>query len=691
MSDNILISMALEYSKKGWVIFSLLSNDKRPAISAWQKSEAMNEDTIKRVWNDRLHNIGVITGHKSGIFVLDVDVGNDKKGLETLEGLEKEYGCLDTYRVRTISGGLHLYFQYPLNLEIRNKVNFLSGLDIRGEGGYVVAPPSIVNGKRYEIIDARPPIEAPQWLLKLITGDISDSKNHSIDGTISKGQRNDSLFRQACSMRARGADDEEIAELIHEMNKTIVSPPLPNTEVDTIINQACQYERGISSDSLTDVGNAERFVRDHSGSLLYCSDTKQWHIWDGKVWKPDQLGAVANLATNTVQKFAADAKRFRDGTLRDKAVKWSTVSMSKVRLDAMIALASARLAVLSYHFDNKDYELNTANCIIDLKTCQPIDHDPTRHHAVITDAAYNADATCPAFEKFMQTIFQNDAEMIAYIQRIMGYLLTGDTSEQCLFILLGDGRNGKSTLLNVIVDLLGGYLRRANANTFLLNNKSAIRSDIARLAGCRVVTGSEASEDQYWDEVLIKDITGGEKITARRLYQNETEFSPKFKILIAVNSLPRVRGTDGGIWRRIRIIPFDYIIDEWDVDPRLGEKLHKEMSGILNFALEGLRQWQKKGLEPPSTVKDRTNEYRKSMDSIQEYIEERCTISQGGEALATELYNDYSRWAKENNHPLMTQAKFGRELTIKGFKKDKKRYQGTKKWTYSGLSLAEFE
>lgn len=231
---------------------------------------------------------------------------------------------------------------------------------------------------------------------------------------------------------------------------------------------------------------------------------------------------------------------------REAAIAWARKSQSKERINAMVILAQTQCAASIEDFDQNCFALNLQNCVLDLKTGQTVPHDMDGMHSKIASVHYQKDADCPLFKKFLSTIFRGDPMLIAYWQRVMGYALTGDIREQCLFVLVGDGRNGKSTLLGIFADIMGDYHCTANMNTFLDGNKSSIRSDLARLKGARVVTASEANEGQAWDESLLKHVTGGERITARPLYQNEFEFLPQFKILTGVNVMPIVRGIDMG-------------------------------------------------------------------------------------------------------------------------------------------------
>lgn len=252
------------------------------------------------------------------------------------------------------------------------------------------------------------------------------------------------------------------------------------------------------------------------------------------------------------------------------------------------------------------------------------------------------------------------------MQRAVGYSISGSTEEQVMFILYGNGRNGKSVFLDVITEMLGNYTTNIQPQTLMVKPQSgSANSDIARLQGARLVTTTEPNDGMRFDEGLVKQVTGGDTITARFLYGDEFDYDPEFKLWMATNHKPIIRGTDDGIWRRMVIIPFTVQIPENKVDKNLKYKLRREMTAILNWAVEGYREWKRIGLSEPQVIKDQRQTYRTEMDAVELFIEECCYRKPGEREKSKDLYRVYREWAKENNQYAMNSTKFGKEMSNK--------------------------
>ena len=291
---------------------------------------------------------------------------------------------------------------------------------------------------------------------------------------------------------------------------------------------------------------------------------------------------------------------------------------------------------------------------------------------------------CPQWKQFLQDIFDGDGDLIHYIQKAVGYSLTGSTEEQCIFFCVGNGRNGKSTFLDTISDIMGDYACNIQPETIMVKKvSSSANSDIARLKGARFVTTVEPNEGVRLNEGLVKQITGGDRVTARHLYGQEFEYTPEFKIWMGTNHKPIIRGRDEGIWRRLHLIPFSVQIPKEKVDKSLKDKLRQEYVGILNWAVEGCLRWHEEGLELPPVVAKAVSEYKSEMDVVATFLDE-CTERGPGEVRAGELYQAYKEWTKDNGQYLMSNTKFGLEV-VKRFERKKDR-DG---WKYLGLRLAD--
>jgi putative DNA primase/helicase len=276
----------------------------------------------------------------------------------------------------------------------------------------------------------------------------------------------------------------------------------------------------------------------------------------------------------------------------------------------------------------------------------------------------------------METIFaetmDNDREKISFLRRAAGYSLVGDISEHCFMLLHGTGANGKSVFVEILRSLLGDYAVQADFSTFLVTKGNAIRNDIARLRGSRLVTAVESDAGRRLAENVVKHMTGGDTVAARFLYSEHFEFVPTFKLWLATNHRPRITGGDEAIWRRVRLVPFAVTIPPESRDLRLIEKLKAELSGILNWALVGLAEWRQGGLAVPDALVDAGEEYRRHEDSLGRFVDEHLTLEAKSEVGAGELYRVYSEWAYETGEFRMREKEFTEAMESRGLRKKRK-------------------
>lgn len=422
--------------------------------------------------------------------------------------------------------------------------------------------------------------------------------------------------------------------------------------------------------SFDDTGNAQRFVDLFGDKVRYCYTDKRWLWYDGRKWCTDMTGAVKRLADKAVACMSAELKVYEqtdadEGTDMAKAFeKHMKSSRSNKSKNAMLNEVMHHVPILPSQLDRYKAVLNTPGGVIDLKSGALAPHDPKNYFTKITAVEYSENADCPRWTAFLDDIFGGDKDLIRYVQKAVGYSLTGATSEQCAFFLYGTGRNGKSTFLDIIRDIFGDYAANIQPETIMVRNSqgSAINSDIARLKGARLVTSVEPNEGVRINEGLLKQLTGDDTVTARKLYGDEFEFKPEFKLWMATNHKPVIRGTDTGIWRRIHMIPFTCVIPEGKVDRRLKYKLAAEMTGIFRWAVEGCLLWQKEGLKMPRAVLEEVREYRREMDVISAFVEDKCTVGKGLSVKSSQLFAAYLNWAEQNNEYRMSSTKFGMEL-----------------------------
>lgn len=439
--------------------------------------------------------------------------------------------------------------------------------------------------------------------------------------------------------------------------------------------------------TLDDMGNAKRFIDLFGEDFRYNYTDKCFIYWDGCRWASDLDGTAERAADIAIESMSAEAEWYDSVGDEDAAkafrkhIKSSRSNKSKTN---MLKEIQHNLPIMPRQLDRHAMAFNVPNGTLSLKSGELV---PAKREFLITKLSpveYTANADCPRWLKFLDDIFAGDRELIRYIQKAVGYSMTGDVSEQCVFFLYGTGRNGKSTFLDVIREVLGEYVSNIQPETIMVKNGmgNGINSDIARLKGARMVTTVEPNEGVRINEGLIKQLTGDDTVTARKLYGNEFEFKPEFKLWMATNHKPVIRGTDEGIWRRIHMIPFTVQIPADKVDRQLKAKLEREYPAILRWAVEGALLWQREGLKQPRAVLDMTREYRREMDVISGFIDDRCEVGENFSAKSSELYAAYSAWCEENTEFKMSNTKFSVEMD-KRFPRTKQRDGNY----FSGLKL----
>lgn len=460
----------------------------------------------------------------------------------------------------------------------------------------------------------------------------------------------------------------------------------------------------------SDAGNAARLA-DRFGADVRWSEGVQgdgWLVWDGTRWAPDTMRVLdehaMGVAMDVVAHAASVSQQLRDvqaraaspPTAAESAVitqlraearlweRWSRDSEMVGHVRAMQTLARRAVAVDQERLDADAWALNTPSGVVRLMSGSIEPHDRDALHTKVTGAS--PEGECPTWISFLTRIMGGDAEMVAFLQRVVGYCMTGSTREQCIFILYGNGSNGKSTFLDTIRSVLGDYVKHARAETFMRDSRGGgIPNDIAALRGARVVTASEPSQGERLDESLVKEMTGDAAITARFMRGEFFTFTPQFKVLLATNHRPVIRGTDHGIWRRIRLVPFTEKIADEEKDRELGNKLQREADGILAWAVAGCLAWQREGLNPPAAVIEATEDYRADMDILAEFLAERCVV--GVQTVGnTPLFRAFKEWSEDNGEKPRAQKWLTQQLQDRGFKQAPGRKHG-RQW--EGLGLRE--
>lgn len=440
---------------------------------------------------------------------------------------------------------------------------------------------------------------------------------------------------------------------------------------------------------MSDSGNGRRFAYLFSDIVRFMRNRKLWYFWDGKVWCEDTTNEIRRLADKAIDNIKDQAFACEDEDKQGKLLKHALKTASNKMKTAMIAESEHLngIAIGADYFDTQNDLLNLQNGIVNLRNGEIIEHNPDYHMSKIGYASCAKEGKPERWLQFLDEITGGDKELQLYLQKAVGYSLTGSTREQCCFICFGNGCNGKSTFMDTVTTVLGQYATNMQAESIMQKKSQGnANSDIARLKGARLVTVAEPEEGLKLNESLVKQLTGGDTITARFLFGNEFEFKPQFKLWIATNHKPVIRGTDDGIWRRIVLVPFTQRIPADKIDRNLSHKLRKEMPLIARWAVEGCMLWQQEGLHQPSCIRAATDDYRAEMDTLQQFcadcLEEDQDVNYGPGIKAVELFNVYQRWANENNAFEMTSTRFGKEVS--------KRYMKVKKrdgWYYVGCKF----
>lgn len=453
--------------------------------------------------------------------------------------------------------------------------------------------------------------------------------------------------------------------------------------------------------SWDDTGNAERFMDMFGEVVRYNSDTKNWMVYNGVNWQTDAGGHIVHrMIDDSIEKLAAEPIRTHPDMpddekddLQKQKNKFVTKCRNHNGKKALESELKRYLVCSEETFDNSDMLLNLQNGAVELTSGELVTSEAGDFHSKVSNSEYSDNFDCPVWKKFLDDVLP-DKETQRYVQKCVGYSLTASTDEQCLFFLYGSGRNGKSVFIDTIKELAGSYSGNIQADSLMIKNNSGSghNEDIARLKGKRLVTSSEPNEGSRLDEGMIKQLTGEDTVSASYKGAHIFEYKPKYKMWIATNHKPYIRGTDEGIWRRIKIIPFEKTIPKEKVDKKLPSKLKAELPGILNWAIDGAILWQKEGLGESKTINEASTQYRREMDLLGTFLEETTQEASKDDFIkASDLYNTYKRWADENGEPKMTSTNFGRQMSKRLTKKKKSQgifYQGiTLKKIYTGITI----
>jgi P4 family phage/plasmid primase-like protien len=449
---------------------------------------------------------------------------------------------------------------------------------------------------------------------------------------------------------------------------TTSSSPAPGTADKP---DAAQFKFKKGRYKLDDIGNGERFTDQHGGRVRFVHTWGRWLAWDGRHWQHDETDQVKQLAKETARSLyqaAADAAKAGNEGMADSIAKWAAECGKTNRINPMLAMAKTEQPIAITHdaLDKRPFLLNVQNGTIDLETMTLRNHDQTDMLTHCLPVAYDQTATAPRWQAFLERVLPDPATR-QFVQKAAGYSLSGSVVEQVLFFLWGGGANGKSTLLSVLMAVLNGLAAKVRAESLLLSGRDNIPNDIAALTAVRLVVASELANGRRLNEAMVKDLTGGDPITARFLRQEFFTFNPQFKLWMYGNHKPTITGTDDGIWRRIRLIPFTVQIPEAERDYNLTDKLLTELPGVLNWLLDGWQMYRQEGLDAPTAVTEATGKYREDNDTLSLFIEECCEKGEGKKVGSSALFKAYQKWGG----PLSSNVRFSAAMQERGYEKEK--------------------
>lgn len=422
----------------------------------------------------------------------------------------------------------------------------------------------------------------------------------------------------------------------------------------------------------SDLANAERFIKYFGDALRYVPESG-WHFWTGERWRGSAEATAIECAKDTVRLLIEECMTYK-GEQAKVMFKWAKISQEARKISSIVKLASSddRIALPITAFDANPWLLNCENGTINLKNGSLAPHNPLNYCTRASPAKYGqALEPNSLWLNFLDTVTGGNADLKGYLKRVAGYCLTGSVSEKCFFFCYGGGDNGKTVFIEVLHALTGNYSIALSTETLIKKRygNGGIPNDVARLHGPRLATVSETQKGEEWNDALIKDLTGGDVITARFLRQEYFDFRPQCKLMIRGNSKPDVTDNSAGMWKRIQLIPFEVQIAGVKQDKELREKIvRRELSGVLQWAVEGCLEWQNKGLAPPENITSAVSKYREDMDTIGQYIEDRIEYlpKKDVSTQASVIYQDYKKWAEDSGYEVASPHKFGREMSDRG-------------------------
>lgn len=679
---------ALAYAARGWPVFPC-DAEKHPLTAHGFKDACTDEAAVRSFW--KLHPracVGIATGG-ADLVVIDVDVKKDAPGPQGWRALLAELGeqLEDTAIASTPSGGRHIYYRCADDSIPCSASRLASGIDVRARGGYVIAPPSTnLEGIAYEWLPGHGPEQLavlPAGLAELLTeaSTVRKAPRLEQDNVIKQGMRNSTLASLAGSMRRRAMTEAAIEAALLSENQRRCDPPLPDDEVRTIAASIAGYPASASVGAPlhggSDTDNAERFITMFGERTRYCALEKSWYIYDGSRWARDELLRVEEYMRRALLSVFGEAARAPDDTAAREtgrsALRLQSAQARRAALEC--ARSDPRISVRPTEFDRHPWLLNCTNGTLDLRSGELRRHDPADLIRQRAPVEYDARARSAVWERYLDDVTGGDCDLRDYLQRAVGYSLTGDPCERVFFLLLGPTTSGKSTLIEALNATLADYAHPAGIEAFLQRTSvGGARPDIAALVGRRLVTGVEVDRKRRLDEVLIKQLVGGDTISERDLYARAVPFVPQCTLWLAANEAPQMDDTDDALWVRARIVPFSQQIPDARKDKSIKATLRDpELAGaaILAWAVRGCFNWRRKGLGTAPAVQQATRALRLSMDPLEDFMGDCCRLEPGASASNQELRLAYRDWLGGRAPDRIGAKEWGTRLRSRGLKSAK--------------------
>jgi P4 family phage/plasmid primase-like protien len=690
--------------EKGWNVIPIPPEQKACTFKDWQLLSHQHRATKEqlREWNEREPrlNVGVLACPET-ICILDFD------NLDALQKIQEETGvpAPQTFEVRSAGRGMpHLYFRQNYSTHwLRNCPG--EGFDFQYDRKYVVGPGSEVrvNGqlKIYEIALDAPlanlPLAWAEWLKRHGAKRAVAIAGNDDWGAIGEGEgRQGRLVSFAARSWTEGTTEEELLEQTLEANQKFAVPK-PEGKVRDIVNWVTERDQiktgprvelgkdgqvtelhGPDGINMTEMGNAERVLLAHKENILWVSGSNgnsagMFFVWTGQRWEEDTAAKVPGMVKsvlrglNTLVRAAVDQRY--DSKNVEKVVAFWKQSEQEFMVRDVVKLIRPDVAIDRGKFDADPLLFNVQNGTLDLRTGEFRDAEREDYMTKVANVMFDKAAECPQWEKFLIETVKGDEEMLRYLRQCAGICLTGETRHHLFFIVLGPGGTGKTTFQETLKFVWGDYCCGVDPNSLAAGKAEMARArpDLAKLPGVRLAFANESRAGLRLDEGLLKSLVGGDTVTARQLYQAEFDFVPQYKLWLRTNERPVFDGADTGMQRRVRLILFDHIVEHKDSE--LPRRLRGEASGVLNWALTGLKDYQQNGLKEPESVLRASREYTDSLDIIKQFFMDCIETAPTYEEEAGLLYGRYEIWCEREHHRAYGNRRFAAELETRGFRK----------------------